>query len=1005
MVWLAILLVCCARAFALDPSLDVSQYAHTAWKTRDGLLKSQVFAMTQTLDGYLWLGTESGLVRFDGVRFVNWQPPAGQGLPGGRIRDLFAASDGALWIGTDEGLASWKEGRITQYPELAGQLVVGLLQDRTGTVWASGQAVPSGRLCAIRDEKARCYGSDGSLGTGISRLLQDRAGNLWAVNGKRLWRWSPGSPKMYSLTDFGQDLAEDENGQVLVSTRNTEIKEIVGDEIRSYVVPRAGRQTKFDYLLLDHNGAKWLGTVDHGIFHVHSGATDNFSQTDGLTGNWVRGIFEDREGSIWVATSDGLDRFREFSFPTMSAKQGLSPSSVSSVLAAKDGSIWMGTYAGLNRWTEGKNTVFVHERIPGSVEREVVDAGLLDNYIESLWEDPEHKIWVFTRRGLAVFENGHFKSEAGLQSDIGWVYSIAGQGGTGAWVSTDRALFRVRNQRTAERLPWQELGKIYPAVSLMLDPSGGVYLGFEKGGLVYFKDGAVQFSYGEKDGLGKGHVFDVYMDRGGAVWATTQSGLSRVSGGHVATLSSKNGLPCDSALWMRKDDTGAAWLYMSCGLVHIAPSDLQGWVTDPNKVISSRVYDASDGIATHATSTSSSPNVTMSNDGKLWFTTWDGVTVIDPHHLAFNKLPPPVHIEQIVADGKTYDLSSQGSGGMHLPPRVRDLAIDYTALSLVVPEKVRFRFKLEGQDADWREVVNQRRVEYSNLPPRHYRFRVMACNNSGVWNEEGAFLDFAIAPAFYQTNWFRALCLLTFMAMVWTIYKVRVHALERRQALLEQHQIEIRALNEQMIKAQEAERMRISGDLHDGVLQQITSLTLRLGTVKRRVPADSEARAEIVGLQQELIQIGTDIRHISHELHPALLQEAGLPAALSSYCEEFSKVRGLPVSCKTDESVQELSPGAALCLYRIAQEALGNASKYSQAKKVEVRLTRADGRVCLSVSDDGVGCEPDQIGQSGGLGVINMRERVLQLHGTFEFDSAPGRGTTVRAEVPFRPAS
>jgi len=228
---------------------------------------------------------------------------------------------------------------------------------------------------------------------------------------------------------------------------------------------------------------------------------------------------------------------------------------------------------------------------------------------------------------------------------------------------------------------------------------------------------------------------------------------------------------------------------------------------------------------------------------------------------------------------------------------------------------------------------------------------------------------------------------------------------ERNQALLEQHRVEIRALNEQLIKVQEAERMRIAGELHDGVLQQITSLVLRLGKVKRQVPPDSEAKSTIGGLQQELIKVGMVLRHISHEMHPALLQEAGLPAALSAYCEEFTKVRGLLVSSVTDQSVEELSPGAALCLYRIAQEALGNAAKYSEAKKVEVRLTRSNGTVCLSVSDDGIGCAPDQLGKSGGLGVINMRERVLQLRGTFEFKSKQGRGTTVKAEVPFRPAS
>jgi len=229
--------------------------------------------------------------------------------------------------------------------------------------------------------------------------------------------------------------------------------------------------------------------------------------------------------------------------------------------------------------------------------------------------------------------------------------------------------------------------------------------------------------------------------------------------------------------------------------------------------------------------------------------------------------------------------------------------------------------------------------------------------------------------------------------------------IEDRKAAEQERARMRQALNEQLIEAQEAERMRIAGELHDSVLQQITSLTLRLGKVKRQVPPDSEATATVNSLQQQLIQIGTDIRQISHELHPALLQESGLPAALSAYCEEFSKVRGLPVSCETEDCREELSAGAAICLYRIAQEALGNAAKHSAAKKVKVRLTRAEGRVRLFVSDDGVGCAPDQIGKSGGMGVINMRERVLQLNGTFEFDSQPGHGTTVKAEVPSQSAS
>jgi signal transduction histidine kinase len=326
-------------------------------------------------------------------------------------------------------------------------------------------------------------------------------------------------------------------------------------------------------------------------------------------------------------------------------------------------------------------------------------------------------------------------------------------------------------------------------------------------------------------------------------------------------------------------------------------------------------------------------------------------------------------------------------------------SVEFSALSYVSPEENRYRYRLEGLETEWNETSSEHRlVTYTTLPPGDYVFHVQGSNNRGLWNEKGVALSLRILPPWWSTWWFRTILVASLLLSVWCVYYLRVQSVERRQA-------EIRALNEQLIKAQEAERMRIAGELHDSILQNITSLSIRLGTVKYQVPLDAETSANISGLQQELIRIGTDVRQISHELHPTLLQEAGLPTALSSYCEEFSKVRGLPVSCTTDENVKELSPGAALCIYRIAQEALGNAGKYSKGTKVEVQLTRSDGRVCLCVSDDGVGCVPSQIGKSQGLGLINMRERVLQLDGTFEFDSKPGHGTTVKIGIPFRPAS
>src|SRR5271165_1567444 len=989
---LGIVLAWCAYTSALDPSLDISQYAHTAWKVRDGFSKGSISSIAQTPDGYLWLGTEFGLLRFDGVRAIPWQPPVGEELPSSDIRGLVAARDGALWIATSKGLVNWKGGKLTHYPELAGKAVDALLEDREGAVWAGALGIPTGRLCAMRSGIAECYGNDGSLGRGVLSLCEDSGGNLWVGGLTGLWRWKPGPPKFYPMPDLGlngiQGLTKVDNGALLIAAGSV-IRQLVDGKVEAYPLPGIARPFKPLRLLRDRNDGLWIGTGDRGLLHMYQGRTDAFAQSDGLSGNFILTLFEDREGNIWIATSDGLDRFRDYAVPTISIKQGLSSALVWSVLAARDSSVWLGTLDGLNRWKDGQITIYRKRN------------GLADDAIGSLFEDDRARIWVAAPGGVAYFENGRFVPADAVPGGI--VHSIAGNGAGSLWISNqNEGLFHLLGGKVVEQISWAKLGRKDFAMAMLPDRvQGGLWLGFFQSGLAYLKDGRILASYTATDALGHGRINDLQFDPDGTLWAATEGGLSRVKDGHVTTLTSRNGLPCDAVHWAMEDDVHSVWLYTACGLVRIARSELDAWVSDPKRTIQTTVFDSSDGVRSHLNAAGFSPRVAKSTDGRIWFLPWDGVSVIDPRHLAFNQLPPPVHIEQVSADGKSYDASS----GLRLPPLVRDLEIDYTGLSFVAPEKVLFRYKLEGWDRDWQNVGNRRQAFYTNLAPGHYRFRVTACNNSGVWNEAGTFLDFSIAPAYWQTTWFRALCVLAFLAIFWTIYQLRVRALERRQAVLERHQAEIRALNEQLIKAQEAERIRIAGELHDGVLQQITSVTLRLGKVRNQAPPDSEARATVSAVQQQLIKIGTDIRHISHELHPALLQEAGLPAALSAYCEEFSNVRGLPVSCETDESVQELSPGAALCIYRIAQEALGNAAKYSQAKKVEVRLTRANGRVRLSVTDDGVGCDPSQIARSGGLGVINMRERMLQLNGTFEFDSAPGRGTTVRVEIPFRPAS
>ena len=825
-----------------------------------------------------------------------------------------------------------------------------------------------------------------------------------------LCRWRAGSVATTYLNEIANrrdagdgilDVATGPSGTVWAATdgvgRDLGVRYFSGGKWASYIVPGFdGSKVNALALHVDRNGSLWIGTDNSGLYRVHDGIAEHYGTADGLSGKAVHSFYEDREGNLWVLTDAGIDMFRDTPVVSYSTREGLSQTYIFTVLALQDGSLWVG------------NGSAIDILAPGGHSKLSAAEGLPGQDVEALFQDHRGVVWLGLDGKLMAYEHGRFKEfkrPDGSSLAEGDLSAITEDANHTIWVLTSsRGLYRVEDQSVNKVLSVSSDNR--PSGFLAADHDGGIWVGSLNGALTYYRAGqAHTISLPAPDSSFT--LMDMAVDYDDSLLLSTSNGLFRWDSQHWNVLNNRNGLPGDAVFTAIRDNAGALWLFTQRGLVKIEQSEYEKWRRQPDSKLAVEIFDRSDGARPRGTFQPVQPVAARTGDGKLWFAASDVLQMVDPRQTYRNRIPPPVHIEKVIADHSDYGFAN----GIRLPPLTRDLEIDYTALSFAVPQKVMFRYMLEGHDAGWQEPGTRRRAFYNDLRPGRYRFRVIAANNSGVWNGTGGTLDFSIAPAYWQTSWFRALCVLAFVATLWTVYQLRVNALKRRQtvleqhqALLERHQTEIRALNEQMIKAQEAERMRISGELHDGVLQQITSLTLRLGKVRRQVPPDSEANATVDGLQQQLIQVGTDIRHISHELHPALLQEAGLPAALEAYCEEFSKVRDIPVSCETDESVQELSPGAALCLYRIAQEALGNASKYSKAKKVEVRLTRSDGRVHLSVSDDGVGCAPNQIGKSGGLGLINMRERVLQLSGTFEFDSEPGRGATVRVSVPFRPA-
>jgi len=996
-------LLLASTATALNPSLDISQYAHTAWTLREGSFQGYIEAIAQTPDGYLWLGTEFGLLRFDGVRFVPWKFPAGEHLPGSFISGLLAARDGSLWIGTRGGLARWKDGKLTDYPELAGHPVYALIEDRAGTVWTgTGWVDPTKQLCAIQSGRVECHGNDGRLGKGVMSLLEDRDGNIWVGAETGLWRWKPDRPELYPVRDpFGliRGLIEGANGTILIAMSH-EIKQLVDGKPGAYPLPAARGQLQPSSLLLDRNGGLWIGTGDQGLLHVHQGRTDRFTRADGLSGDAVSRMFEDQEGNIWVATLSGLDRFRDLAVPTVSVKQGVSNDYVLSVLAARDGGIWLCTLNGLNRWKDGAITIYRKHRAQAarreagdSVVHEVTNNGLPSDGVQSLFEDSRARIWVSTRNGLAYFEHGRFTPVRPAISGV--TLSIAGSGLENLWISNvDRGLLHLVRGKVFEPVPWSKFGGKH-AVILAVDPiRGGLWLGFAQGGVSYFKDGQVRESYTGANGLGEGPVTSLQLDRDGTLWASTEGGLSRVKNGRVATLNIKNGLPCNSILWTIEDDARALWLYTACGLVRIARPELDAWATsvdrDPKRTIQMTVFENSDGVPSHFGHGGFTPLVAKSTDGRLWFATFDGVGVVDPRQIPFNSLPPPVHIEQVTADRKTYETTSQ----LRLPPRIRDLEIDFTALSLVAPEKVRFQYMLVGRDRDWQDARNRHQAFFTDLPPGNYRFRVKACNNNGVWNEAGASWDFSIAAAYYQSNWFRAACAAAFAALLWWVYWLRLRSI----ALQFNMRLEERV----------GERTRIAGELHDTLLQSFHGLMLRFQTVLELLPAHPlKAKQALEGALERADQAVSEGRDAVYELRSSTIFGNDLVQAVTAIGKEFAGNQGSGYAAKFRMVVEGRPRNLRLTLrdeiYRIAREALWNAFRHAQARMIETEIVYSRSTLQLHIRDDGVGIDRivlDQGGRAGHWGLPGMRERAQRIGGRLNVWSRAGAGTEVELGIP-----
>jgi signal transduction histidine kinase/ligand-binding sensor domain-containing protein len=969
-------------AWAVDPSRQISQYGHTAWRIQDGVLSGTALAVTQTTDGYLWIGTRVGLVRFDGVRFVPWTPPDGNHLPSSSVASLLGARDGSLWIGTEGGLSHWDKQHLTNYL-IRPERIISIVEDHNGTVWftrARGSDADGG-VCQIIGTGMRCYGkADGLPGSNVAlALVEDTLGNLWIGSDTAVVRWKPGSSdtrtwgfKSVGGMDGVEGLAANPDGSVwagiALAGRGLGLQQLVESAWKPFVTPELdGSTLVVRTLFRDRENALWIGTSNQGIYRILGRRVDHFHSTDGLSSDWVLRFYEDREGNLWVATSKGIDCFRDLRVVTFSTHEGLTTPEVDSVLAAQDGTVWVGGDAALNA---------IHRDGVSSLQ---AGKGLPGNQVTSMLEDHAGGLWVGVDKTMSIYRNGRFtRIDRPDGSPIGLVTGMTEDVDNNVWVETigpPRTLSRIRDLKVQEAFPVPQM----PAArKVAADPEGGIWLGLRNGDLARYRHGKTEiFPFKHEE---NSVVDQLIVTSDGSVLGATPVGGIGWKEGKQQTLTIRNGLPCDAVHALIEDSQRNLWLYTQCGLVEIAGVEMQRWWGQPDITLQLRTFDAFDGVQPGGAPFGAAAR---SPDGRLWFANGISLQMIDPNHLTGNALPPPVHVEQVVADRKNYFPDTD----LRLPPLTRDLEIDYTALSFVVPQKVRFRYKLEGRDAAWQEPGTRRQAFYSDLRPGRYRFRVIACNNDGVWNEAGDTLDFIVTPAWFQTSWFRILCVVFGVAILRALHKLRLSQIART--------ISIR-FDERL-----AERTRMARDLHDTFLQTIQGSKL---VADRALKPSTDATRMRLALEQLSGWLGKateEGRAALNSLRTTTTQTNDLAEALRRVTENGLIPSSMSVTFSVVGDAREMHPIVRDEIYRIGYEAIRNAFAHSSASRLEVELRYAND-LALRVGDNGIGIDPAiaDTGKDGHFGLQGMRERAARIDGKLTIVSSTNSGTEIRLIVP-----
>ena len=966
-------------------------YFQRSWKTENGLPDNAVSAVEQTRDGYLWIGTYGGLVRFDGVHFRVFNSASTPGLQSDRVTSLYEDAGGTMWIGHERGdLTGYRDGKfepLEVHETGVRRKIPAIGADQAGDIWMLSE---EGTLVRARDGTTCALPNT----DGVADLAQDDQGQLWITSGGRLASivdgrlvTLPNTNNAEGMGGFVQGICAAHGGGIwLVS--DGRVRKWKGEAL---VEDRGTNPCNATVvaMLETQSGVLAMGTSSDGLCLLFSNRTVlRFNQATGFPNNWIRCLHEDREGTLWVgAGSVGLIALRPGNIELLDAPDDWQGRVPLSVTASRDGAIWVGS--------EGAG---LYCFLNGAWKNYAESEGVSNSYVWCISEDDHDRMWAGTwGGGMFRQQEDHFVVPPGLENVNVPMPAILQTTAGVTWIGTASGL--IRYEAGALQRFGEKEGLKFPDVrTIAQDRDGTVWFGMLGGGLGRLKDGRLEQIL-KRDGLSSDYVQCLHLAADGALWIGSYgSGLDRYKDGRLARITTTEGLPNNFICGIEEDGRGNFWISSHNGIFRVSLTALNNCADGRTNSVDCLAYGIGDGLPSLACSGGLQPAACRLADGRICFPTSKGLVLVNPDDAKENPLAPLVVIEEIVAGGYTVAEGSGGESPLRIPPGLQRFEFHYTGLSFVAPEKMRFQYRLEGWERDWLDAANNKRVaEYSYIPPGRYTFHVRACNSDGVWNETGATLALIVLPHFWQTWWFRALAIMIAIALiagfVWFIsrrrMRLKLERVERQQAL-------------------ERERTRIAKDIHDHLGANLTRISLLSQSAHGELENPMQAAAQLERIYNTSRELTRSMDEIVWAVDPQHDTLDSLASYLGNFAQEY--LVPLNVRCRLDVPLQlpHLPINAEMRhnIFLAFKEALHNVVKHSGASEVSVSLATDGAGFQLAVRDNGQGFDPKAITPlpGRGNGLKNMRQRLEKIAGCCEIQSAPGAGAEIRFFVAVPPA-